>query len=189
MTTLAELALRRPARVDARRNYDKLIAAARTAFSELGTEAPLEEIARRADVGIATLYRNFPTREALIESVYLEEVEAVCNAASEVARLEPWDALVAWLSRFVAYIGTKRALIDGLNRDSSAFKACRDGLYTSGEPLLLRAQQADVVRLDARIDDVMRLVSGIAAAGFVDDDQRNRVLAIALDGLRERRTD
>jgi len=186
VTTLAELAVRRPSRADARRNYDSLIAAARQTFAELGTDAPLEEIARRADVGIATLYRNFPTREALIESVYLEEVEAVCYAAGEFSELEPWDALVAWLNRFVAYVGTKRALIEGLNRDTFSFKACREGLYASGEPLLARAQKAGLVRPDASIDDVMRLVSGITAVGFVNDEQRDRVLAMALDGLRSR---
>ena len=184
MTTLAELALRRPSRADARRNYDALIAAARQTFAELGTSAPLEEIARRADVGIGTLYRNFATREALIESVYLEEVEAVCEAAAEVSGLEPWQALVAWLDRFVTYIGTKRALIDGLNKSSPTFKVCREGLYVAGGPLLARAQAANLVRADTDIDDVMRLVSGIVAAGFTSTEQRDRVLAMALDGLR-----
>ena len=183
-TTLADLALRRPSRADARRNYDSLIGAARQSFAEMGTDAPLEEIARRADVGIATLYRNFPTREALIESVYLEEVQAVCNAAAEVSHLEPWDALMAWLRRFVTYVGTKRVLVEGLNRDSNTFKACRLGLYEAGEPLLLRAQQAGIVRPDAGIDDVVRLVAGIAGIGSSTDEQRDRVLAIALDGLK-----
>lgn len=183
-TTLAELALRRPGRADARRNYDSLIAAARLSFAEMGTEAPLEEIARRADVGVATLYRNFPTREALIESVYLEEVLAVCNAAGEVAHLEPWEALLAWLHRLVAYIGTKRVLVEGLNRDSNTFKACRLGLYEAGAPLLERAQAAKLVRPDVAIDDVIRLVAGIAGIGSTTEEQRDRILAIALDGLK-----
>ena len=178
------MALRRPSRADARRNYDALIGAARQSFAEMGTDAPLEEIARRADVGIATLYRNFPTREVLIESVYLEEVEAVCAAAADFAGLEPWDALVAWLGRFVAYVGTKRVLIEALNRNSSTLKVCRDGLYVAGGPLLERAQQAGLVRADTDIDDIMRMVSGITAAGFVSPEQRDRVLSIALDGLR-----
>src|SRR3569833_3535541 len=96
-----ELLLRRPARADARRNYDALIAAARDGFNELGTAAPLEVIARRAGVGIATLYRNFPTREDLIESVYLEEGDAVVKAAGAVAGLAPWPALEAWVERLV----------------------------------------------------------------------------------------
>lgn len=184
MTTIAELARRRPARADARRNYDKLIAAARATFAELSTSAPLEEVARRADVGIATLYRNFPTRELLIESVYLEEVQAVSNAASEGAGRDPWDALVTWLDRFVAYVATKRALIEGINRDTFAFQACREVLWGAAEPLLLNAQQAGLIRADVSVDDVLRLVGGIASVGFVSEEQQKKVLSIALDGLR-----
>lgn len=184
LTTLLELEQRRPARADARRNYDALIKAARGAFAELGADAPLEEIARRANVGIATLYRNFPTREVLIESVYLEEVEAVCQAATEVTELDPWAALMAWLSRLVEYIGTKRALIDALNRESSALKACRVGLIEAGWPLLLRAQKAGLVRDDVTISEVMQIVSGISGVSFAAPALRDKVLAIALDGLR-----
>jgi AcrR family transcriptional regulator len=184
MTETVELALRRPGRADARRNYDALIAAARDGFAELGTAAPLEEIARRADVGIATLYRNFPTREALIESVYLEEVDAVCRAAEAVGDLEPWQAVLTWIDRLVTYIGTKRVLMDGLNRDSSTFKVCRESLYTAGAPLLKRAQDAGVIRRDIAIDDMIRLVTSITGASFSSEDQRDRILAVALDGLR-----
>jgi AcrR family transcriptional regulator len=183
---LADLTQRRPARADARRNYDALIAAARDMFSELGTQAPLEEIARRADVGIATLYRNFPTRDVLIEGVYLEEVEALATAAEDYAALPPWDGLIAWLRRFVAYVGTKRVLIEALNRESLTIKSCRDVMYAAGGPLLARAQAAGLVRADTNIDDVMRLVTGISAYGFQTPEQRDRVLAIALDGLRSR---
>lgn len=184
MSTIAELTRRRPTRADARRNYDAIIAAARDAFAELGTGVALEEIARRAGVGIATLYRNFATREELIESVYLGEVVLLAEAAAEYESLPPWEALRAWLDSFVRYTVTKRALIVGLNRDSEAFKASRAVLYGSGEPLLKRAQEAGAVRKDTSIDDVMRLVAGITATGFVDDAQRERVLSLALDGLR-----
>ncbi|RYH13454.1 MAG: TetR/AcrR family transcriptional regulator [Alphaproteobacteria bacterium] len=186
MTTLRELELRRPARADARRNYDALIKAARGAFAELGADAPLEEIARRAEVGIATLYRNFPTREVLIESVYLEEVEAVCEAAAEVAGLEPWTALTTWLDRLVDYVGTKRALIDALNRESSALQGCRVGLVQAGGPLLARAQEAGLVRDDIGITEVMQIVSGISGVSFASPDMRKKVLGVALDGLRTR---
>ena len=188
LTTLQELEQRRPSRADARRNYDALIAAARNAFAELGASAPLEEIARRANVGIATLYRNFPTRELLIECVYLEEVEAVCQAGLEVADLEPWTALMTWLGRFVEYVGTKRALIDALNRESSALQACRVGLIEAGGPLLRRAQEAGLVRDDVTISEVMQIVSGISGVNFASVELRNKVLAVALDGLRARQT-
>jgi AcrR family transcriptional regulator len=187
MTAFEELAARGPKRADARRNYNAILDAARTAFAERGIDVALEEIARRADVGIATLYRNFPTREDLIESVYVDEVRVVCAAAGEFEDLEPWDALVAWLRRFVTYVGTKRALVAGLNRGSVTFHHCRGALYEAGGPLLRRAQEAGVVRTDASIDDVMRLVTGIAGGTFEDDTQRDHVLAMAIDGIRTRR--
>src|SRR5689334_7457581 len=102
--------LTRPKRADARRNYDALVAAAREAFTERDQNASLEEIARRAGVGIGTLYRHFPTRPDLIQAVYVEEVEALAQAAEDVAGLEPWDALIKWLHGFVGYIATKQAL-------------------------------------------------------------------------------
>src|SRR4051794_24263243 len=89
--------LHRPKRADARRNYDQLIAAAREAFTERDQSASLEDIARRAGVGIGTLYRHFPTRAALIEAVYVEEVEALARSAEDMAEDEPWDALIRWL--------------------------------------------------------------------------------------------
>src|SRR5581483_3844001 len=91
----------RPMRADARRNYDKVIAAAREAFAEGGASTSLEEIARRAEVGIGTLYRNFPNRQALLEAVYVGELDNLCRAAGELEDLDPWDALVSWLHRFV----------------------------------------------------------------------------------------
>ncbi len=183
-TTLADYANRRPARADARRNYDAVIAAARDGFAELGVAAPLEEIARRAGVGIGTLYRHFPTREALIEAVYIDEVLGLAEASKEYSALPPWEALMAWVERFVAYAGTKRALIAALNRDSETLKLCRMTLYEAGGPLLERAQAAGTVRPDTNIDEVMRLVTGITAVGFTSTEQRDKVLAMALDGLR-----
>ncbi|MFU8872604.1 TetR/AcrR family transcriptional regulator [Micromonospora sp. SL4-19] len=181
---LGEVLARRPKRADARRNYDALIAAAREAFGECGAGASLEEIARRAGVGIGTLYRNFPSRRDLFEAVYVEEVRALSGSAADLADLSPWEALVAWLNRFVAYVGTKRALAEELVHDSEVFRSCRTEIYAAGEPLLRRAQEAGVARPDASFDDVVRLISGITAYQFPDPAQRDRVLAIALDGLR-----
>ncbi|MEO3860260.1 helix-turn-helix domain-containing protein [Acrocarpospora sp. B8E8] len=180
------VAMRRPHRADARRNFDALLSAAREAFAEKGTEASLEDIARRAGVGIGTLYRNFPTRQDLFESVYVGEVEDLCAAAEQVAELPPWEALVTWLRRFVSYVATKRAIYEALNRESEMFRTCRVAMYGAGEPLLARAQQAGEARADASFDDVLRLVSGITAGAFADDAQRERVLGIALDGVRAR---
>jgi AcrR family transcriptional regulator len=179
------VALRRPQRADARRNFDALLAAARDAFAENGTDASLEDIARRAGVGIGTLYRNFPTRQDLFESVYVEEINQLSQAAEAVADRPPWEALTTWLQRFVDYAATKRAIIEALNRESEMFRSCRVTMYAAGEPLLARAQASGDVRDDASFDDVLRLVSGLTSATFVDDQQRDRVLAFALDGLRK----
>ncbi|WP_223692922.1 TetR/AcrR family transcriptional regulator [Leifsonia poae] len=185
MTDIAStLIAQRPQRADARRNFDALLAAARDAFAADGTSASLEDIARRAGVGIGTLYRNFPTRDALIEAVYVDEVESVVRAAREAESLEPWEALDSWLHRFVGYVGTKRALVDGLNKDSPVLLSCRTAIYGAGGPLLDRAQAAGVVRSDVAIDDVVRMVSGIAGVAFDDDAQRTKVVELAIDGLR-----
>jgi AcrR family transcriptional regulator len=191
--TVPEIGSPRPLRADARRNYDKLLAAGRDAFTEGGASASLEEIARRAGVGIGTLYRHFPTRQALLEAVYVEEVEALCRSAEDLRQEAPWDALIAWLHRFVAYVATKEALaeelFDYIDRDADVFHRCHTAFYAAGEPLLTRAQQAQVVRTDTTINDVVRMVAGIAKMPSGTPDQINRVLDMALDGLRYRPPD
>jgi AcrR family transcriptional regulator len=183
-TTLSQ----RPKRADARRNYEKLIAAGRDAFAEEGSAASLEEVARRADVGIGTLYRHFPTRQALLEAIYVDEVEALCHSADELADQPPWEALVGWLHRFVGYVGTKQALVselfEYLDRDSDFFRSTRAAFHAAGEPLLERAQKAGVVRPDVSFDDLIHMVGGIAKMPARDPGQTERVLGMALDGLR-----
>ncbi|MCL6670337.1 TetR/AcrR family transcriptional regulator [Streptomyces sp. NPDC101209] len=178
------VASRRPHRKDAARNYDALLAAAREAFAAHGAEASLEDIARRAGVGIGTLYRNFPTRRDLFESVYADEVNELVRVAREVGELEPWEALTAWLRRFTGYMVTKRAVREALNDESEIFQACRDSMYAAGGPLFERAQAAGEARKDMDFTDLLRMVAGITATAFDDDAQRDRVLAIALDGVR-----
>jgi AcrR family transcriptional regulator len=178
--------VRRPTRADARRNFDALLGAARDAFAGKGADASLEDIARQAGVGIGTLYRNFPTRQDLFNAVYFGEIEELCQAAEDVADLPPWEALTTWLRRFVQYAATKRAIWESLNRDSDRFKTAREAMYAAGTPLFERAQEAGEAREDVSFDDLLRMVSGLTAAGFVDDDQRVRVLEIALDGVRAR---
>jgi AcrR family transcriptional regulator len=179
-------------RADARRNYESVIAAAREAFAVRGSGTSLEEIARAAGVGIGTLYRNFPNRQALLEAVYVDEVEALCGSASEFAELPPWEAFVAWMQRFVAYMQTKQALaaelLDYFDRDAALFKACRASLFAASEPLLERAQAAHVVRADTTLDEVIQMVGGIAKIQG-DAAQIEHILQIALDGLRYRATD
>ncbi|HEX3736722.1 MAG TPA: helix-turn-helix domain-containing protein [Solirubrobacterales bacterium] len=179
----------RPKRADARRNYDKLVTAARDAFAAEGSDATLEEISRRAGVGIGTLYRHFPARENLVEAAYLDGVEAICCAA--VARHqdeEPWEALTGWLLELVGFAATKRVLADEmfayLDRDAPVFRSCSGAIYDAAEPLLKRAQAAGEVRADVDISDVTKMVSGIAGIRTAEPEQIERLVAIALDGLR-----
>ncbi len=178
----------RPKRADARRNYEKLVNAAREAFAEEGTSATLEDVARRADVGIGTLYRHFPTRQDLLEAVYLEGVEGICRAAEDYSDQPPWEALSGWLHEFVGFAATKRALAEDMlayiDRDAEVFTACGGAIFAAGEPLLKRAQEAGAVRPDADIADVTKMVSGIAAIRTADAAQIDRILSVALDGLR-----
>jgi AcrR family transcriptional regulator len=181
--------LTRPKRADARRNYDKVLAAAREAFAEGGESTALEEIARRAGVGIGTLYRHFPNRQALVEALYVDEVEEVCRTAEALdTDGDPWEALNEWLQRVIAYIGTKRALaaelLNYLAYDAPLFKTSREALYAAGEPLLVRAQEAGVVRPDVTIADVIQMVMGIAKLPAGDPAQIEHLHRIALDGLR-----
>jgi AcrR family transcriptional regulator len=187
---IAQPLLARPKRADARRNYEKVLAAAREAFAEGGESTALEEIARRAGVGIGTLYRHFPSRQALLEALYADEVEEVCRSAGELDGADPWEALNAWFERFIGYIATKQALaaelLNYVDRDAELFQASRAALFSAGEPLLVRAQEAGAVRPDVDIGEVIQMVIGIAKIPAGDPEQTKRILRIALDGLRYR---
>jgi AcrR family transcriptional regulator len=175
-----------PKRADARRNHERVLAAAREAFAEGGESTALEEIARRAGVGIGTLYRHFPNRQALLEALYLNEVEEVCRSAALLDDADPWQALNDWFERLIGYLATKRALsaelLNYLGADAPLFKECRAGLFAAGEPLLQRAQDAGVVRPDVEFSQVMHMVIGISKIPS-DQGQIEHILRIALDGL------
>jgi AcrR family transcriptional regulator len=185
-----ETLVSRPRRADAQRNYEKVLAAAREAFAEGGESTALEEIARRAGVGIGTLYRHFPNRQALLEALYVNEVQEVSRAAEEVEGLEPWEALNAWFERLIGYLATKRALaaelLNYLDMDAPLFQTCRASLFAAGEPLLKRAQEAGVVRDDVEFPEVMQMVVGIGKIPTTDPSQTDRMIRVALDGLRYR---
>jgi AcrR family transcriptional regulator len=176
-------------RADARVNREKLVAAARTLFAAKGTSAPLEEVAEHAGVGIGTLYRHFPTRKALFEAVYVDEVEALAQAATELVELAPWDALSRWLRQYIGFAATKRALNEALMEEdpgSDVLLICRTAITGAGAGLVERAQRAGVVRTDADFMDILRMVGAIAMVPGADDAQKERMLALALDGLRYR---
>ena len=186
--TSAQALIDRPKRADARRNYEKVLAAAREAFAEGGESTALEEIARRAGVGIGTLYRHFPNRQALLEALYVDEVEEVCRSAAALEGADPWEALSGWFERFIAYMGTKRALaaelLNYLDQDAPLFQVCRTSMFEAGEPLLKRAQEAGVVRPDVNIGEVIQMVVGIAKIPASDQRQTEHIVRVALDGLR-----
>jgi AcrR family transcriptional regulator len=180
-------------RADALRNYQKLLAAAAAAFAESGTDdVSLEEIARRAGVGIGTLYRHFPTRQALLEAVYRDQVEALRARADElIASQPPADALARWLRELIEFGRTKRMLTASLlttqNRDSELMSSCKSMIQEAASDVLTRAQENGNVRADANVPDLMRLVHAISltAEWEADDhEQPDRLLALVLDGLR-----
>ncbi len=182
-----EIQFQRPKRADARVNHEKLVAAARALFTERDTSAPLEDVAERAGVGIGTLYRHFPTRQALLEAVYVDEVEAMARAAADLAELLPWDALSQWLHQYVGFAATKRALNEALmetDPDSNVLLTCRTAMKQAGSALVERAQRAGVVRADTNFTDVVRMVGAIAMVPTEDPEQKERLLELALDGLR-----
>jgi len=185
-----ESLIARPKRADARRNYEKVLAAAREAFAEGGESTALEEIARRAGVGIGTLYRNFPNRQALLETLYVNEVEEVCRSAAELDGGDPWEALSAWFERLMGYLATKQALagelLNYLDRDSALFQVCRTSLYDAGGPMLRRAQEAGAARPDVEFPELMQMLMAISKIPVADPSQTEHMLRIALDGLRYR---
>jgi AcrR family transcriptional regulator len=176
-------------RADARRNYQRLLAAAGAAFTERGADdVSLEEIARRAGVGIGTLYRHFPTRQALLEAVYRDQVDALEARAAELIQADsPAAALAEWLASLVAFSKAKRGLTTGMLH-SELLSACRDVLHGATDALLARAQEAGAVRADVKGPDVMRLTHALSLAADLGQDpaQADRMLALVLDGLISR---
>jgi AcrR family transcriptional regulator len=178
----------RAMRADAKRNYDKILTAAREGFGETGASTSLEAIARRAGVGIGTLYRHFPTRQALLEAVYVGELQHLCSASAELMEMPAWDGFVSLMHRLVGYLATKKALASELlnyvDRDTAFFKICREDLFAAGEPILKRAQEAGEVRPDTNFTEIVQLVGGISKIEETAPGQREHILNIALDGLR-----
>jgi AcrR family transcriptional regulator len=181
----------RPMRADARRNRGRVLAAAREAFTEHGTEATMDDIARRAEVGPGTLYRHFPTREALLADVYRGDVDALAEQARQLAHERPpEEALHAWLRLQLEYIRHKRGLGAAvktiLGAQSEMLVACRDIMRAALGQLLAGAQEAGVVRTDVEAAEVLRLVHGVVLASETAPDEADRLLSIVLDGLRPR---
>ena len=181
----------RPMRADARRNYEALLAEARDSFAKHGADVFLDDIAKRAGVGVATLYRHFPTREALLDAVARDWTEAVLAEARElVAGPDPAAALGLWLRSLVSHMGVYRGLVAALvpsmgNEDSPLNPSCQV-MYEAGALLIEHGQRAGVIRADATTAEVLQLVSGVAwvceqSGGAADVD---RLLSLTMDSLR-----
>ncbi|MFF1572463.1 TetR/AcrR family transcriptional regulator [Leifsonia sp. NPDC058292] len=173
----------RPLRADARRNHERIVEAATRVFAEAGAAASIEEVARRAGVGSATLYRRFPTRGALFEAVYSEQVDQLLAPHPEDPDT-PAEALEAWLARFVDFIIGKRAFAEEMAHDTELVYEARRRIYGKADPLLAAAQETGAIRTDVSADDILRMLSGIGLADYPQDGQLERVVSICLEGLR-----
>jgi len=179
----------RPMRADARRNHDKLVAAAREVFAAEGAGASMEAVAAKAGVGVGTLYRHFPKRIDLVQAVYEDDVEdLVASAERAVAELEPWPAVVAYLEAFTRYARTKRTLLtelrEAFDRDPGTRSRLRERIEGATELVIARAQRAGVVRGDIEGADVTQLLGPVCASPTLTEEQTARMLPMVLDGLR-----
>jgi AcrR family transcriptional regulator len=176
-------------RADARQNHARLLTAASEAFAENGADAPLEDIARRAGVGIGTLYRHFPTRLDLQAAAFRNQVTTICDQAQGlIGNQTPEQAFYGWIKIFASYMSTKRglskALMEALGKESEVLSTCWQIMRDTTEQTLTDAQEAGIIRRDVSAMDVMRLVHGVMAGTEHAPDQAVRLLEIVLDGLR-----
>jgi AcrR family transcriptional regulator len=184
-------AAERPLRADARRNREKVLAAARAVFSEQGRDAQIDDVARRAGVGVGTVYRHFPTKEALIEALMVDAFQTIAEEAQRALDIEdPWEAFSTVLWRGAETMSADRALSEVFASIPSAMETAMpmiEGLTVSMETIMRRAQDAGVLRRDAMIDDIPMLMCGIGSATKKEhrcEGAWRRHLSIVLDGLR-----
>ncbi|HET6167144.1 MAG TPA: TetR/AcrR family transcriptional regulator [Marmoricola sp.] len=178
-------------RADAARNRARLVEAARALFlsGPPDAEVSLEQVAKKAGVGIGTLYRHFPTRLDLLEAVYRDEVDVLRETAEKVVTNHtPVEALELWLQAFVDYAATKKhifhELVDAIGRDSELLTHSRQVMNDSAERLLTAAQESGEIRTDVTAADVLRLVGGCTMMPNFDRAQTLRILTVVMDGLR-----
>jgi AcrR family transcriptional regulator len=180
-------------RADAQRNRDRLLTVAVQAFSQAGPDVTMESIAKDSGVGIGTLYRHFPTREALVEAAYRNELARLCDAVEDLLQTKAADeALREWMDRFVEYLTTKRGMADALRAviasGGDPFAQSRDRMLAAIESLLNAGTQARTLRSDVLAADVLASLSGVslAAGDAAQREQAGRMLDLLMDGLRYR---
>jgi AcrR family transcriptional regulator len=186
-------AVGRVLRADARRNRDRLLSVAVRAFSQDGPDVTLDAIAKDAGVGIGTLYRHFPTREALIEAAYRSELARLCDAVPDLLQdMPPDESTRAWMDRYIEYMTTKRGMAGALRAviasGGTPYAQSRDRLTTAITSLLQAGAAAGALRADIEPGDVLASLSGIslAAGEPAQRDQARRLLDLLMDGLRYR---
>ncbi len=187
--TMTASRTRRP-RADAERNRERLLAVAIKAFAQ-SAEVPLEEVARRAHVGIGTLYRHFPTRAALIEAAYRHEVAQLCAPMTRSPKARaPEAALQDWMERFIQYVAAKRGMIDALRSvlaaDSELFAHTREQIVAALRSRLSDAAASGAIRADVNAEDVLRAMQGVwqVTSETEWEDKARRLLNLLMDGLR-----
>jgi AcrR family transcriptional regulator len=189
---------RRPMRADARRNHDLLLRVAAEVFEEQGPYACLEDIPRRAGVGVGTFYRHFPNRQAILEAVYREQIDALlAKAAALLEAPSAGEALDAWVQLMLDHIlkqrGLKAALIDTDRTSatpSTVMPLCKQQMRAAGDALIERAQAAGVIRTDVRAADLHQMIHGIVQTADETSEglaQAQRLVAIMMDGVRVHR--
>ena len=193
MTSRSAEIVRKP-RVDALRNRERVLEAAKAVFSAGGAEASLEAVAKRAGVGIGTLYRNFPTREALFEAVYRREVQQLTELAEALkSEAVPVDALRRWLRSNVEFVATKKGMLAALaltvNSSSELYAGTFERLTAAVGALLARAVAAGEIRADISPEDLLRALIGMCYMHDQPGWQKSvlRLVDVFVDGLRVQR--
>jgi AcrR family transcriptional regulator len=177
-------------RADARRNYEALLAAARELFLEQGSDAPLDEVAKRAGVGAGTLYRHFPSRSDLLAAVYVSDLDEMCDLAEQLAQQGPGEALNQYMDLYLSFgmrnTGIKKAmheLLADVDPQPAVLTLCKTRMYGITGDMLARAQQDGAARKDVDLITFMRMIHGIALASEENPDLAPTMLQVMKDGL------
>jgi AcrR family transcriptional regulator len=189
-TKRSQSAARKP-RADAQRNRDRVLEVAKEAFTRLGADASLDDVAKQAGVGAGTLYRHFPTRDELLKAVYRSEVEKLASAEQKFAEtMPPMEALRAWMLLFVDYIATKKIIAPALNNlvggTSKVFEASYTQIWEAIRALVKRAIKSGDIRKDLDPIDLLRALIGVANVASSPDWQQSarRLVDILITGSR-----
>jgi AcrR family transcriptional regulator len=180
-------ALERPLRADARRNREAILRAARVVFAEQGADAQIDDVARRAKVGVGTVYRHFPTKDALLDALVRERFDVICGLADEaLAKEDAWEAFRELIWRSAELNALDRGFCDAIAHQDQTAVVVGCGLMDRVQRLMTRAQEQGALRADATTDDISALMCGLGSVvrTIPAPDVWRRYVALMLDGLR-----